>query len=173
MSWIIHELIISWTHKDSFDFRFFGRYLLEHELMKWKPIRRSQVSHFKKYRNFWKEFREITKKLWSSWIFLIHQKILLTKWRIQIFSGCKDKFYFRWLENSAFEIRKAASIPFMFNHLKWNFSKSKWKIKRSPRWSKSNCQTNSKCFYCPNCKFRANYSLIHTTRDPFGSFSVE
>ena len=25
---------------DNFDFRFFGRYLLEHELMRWKPIRR-------------------------------------------------------------------------------------------------------------------------------------
>ena len=139
MSWIIHEIIISWTHKDSFDFRFFGRYLLEHELMKWKPIRRSQVGHLKKYWNFKRNLGKLRKG------YEIHEFF----WFI--------RRYFLRSEGS----RSSTD------------AKSKWKIKRSSRWSKSNCQTNSKCFHCPNCKFWVNYSPIHTTRDPFGSFSVE
>ena len=38
----------------------------------------------------------------------------------EIFSG---KFYFRRFKNSVSEIRKAAKIPLIFNHLNWNPSK--------------------------------------------------
>ena len=33
-----------------------------------------------------------------------------------------DGFYCRWLENSVIDTGKAATIPLMFNHLKWNHS---------------------------------------------------
>ena len=34
-----------------------------------------------------------------------------------------DEFYFRWFWNSFIEIGRSASIPLMFNYLKWNLSK--------------------------------------------------
>ena len=37
-----------------------------------------------------------------------------------------NEFYFWWLENSVIEIGNTESNPLIFNHLKWNSSKSNY-----------------------------------------------